>query len=304
MTPRVSVGMPVYNGERWLPQAVESILGQTYRDLELVILDNASTDNTEQICRAYAAGDKRVKYLRNERNIGINNNYNRAVRCATGVYFKWASSNDTCDSTLVAKCVEILDSRPDVVLCYAKTRLVREGNSEDYKDNLDLPEASPCVRLSNFLDRLRLNNAMNGVFRSEALRKTPLLKDYLSADVVLMAELALHGKFIEVPEFLFYRRMTPDTTTGMKSETELIDYYDPERQRRFVWQHWKLNLGFWSAVWRTPLPMREKLCLYLSLSKRLWWARNKLIDDIATAAKNQGSGLESAPVRLSTSKTE
>ena len=92
--PRVSIGMPVYNGEKYLEEAIQSILAQTYSDFELVISDNASTDKTQEICLEYAARDSRVRYHRNEKNLGAAPNYNRTFELSTGQYFKWADYDD------------------------------------------------------------------------------------------------------------------------------------------------------------------------------------------------------------------
>ena len=92
--PRVSIGLPVYNGELFLENALDSILSQTYSDFELIISDNASDDKTEEICRSYAARDKRVRYSRNAHNLGAAPNYNRVYHLARGRYFKWASHDD------------------------------------------------------------------------------------------------------------------------------------------------------------------------------------------------------------------
>src|SRR3972149_7037346 len=133
-SPKVSVWMPVYNGERHLRNAVQSILGQTFRDIELIISDNASTDRTEAICREYASKDPRVRYYRNPKNLGAPENINSVFRRATGRYFKWAAANDECDPRFMEACVQILDERPNTVLAYPRTLLIREnsGQTEDY----------------------------------------------------------------------------------------------------------------------------------------------------------------------------
>ena len=94
--PRVSIGLPVYNGENFLEFALDSILGQTFQDFELIISDNASTDATESICRRYAAKDSRIRYYRNPNNQGAAQNYNRVFALARGEYFKWAAHDDVC----------------------------------------------------------------------------------------------------------------------------------------------------------------------------------------------------------------
>src|SRR2546426_6424374 len=123
-TLRVSIGLPVFNCDPLLRQAVDSLLTQTYSDFELVISDNASTDGTEAICREYAAKDHRVRYYRGERNRGAVWNWNRVFELSGGEYFKWAAHDDLCAPDYVERCVEVLDRDPSVVLCYAETVLI------------------------------------------------------------------------------------------------------------------------------------------------------------------------------------
>lgn len=286
-SPRVSVGMPVYNGERHLRPAIESILGQTLGDLELIISDNASTDRTESICREYAAKDPRVRYHRHTSNLGVSENYNAAFRLARAPYFKWASSNDLCDRRFIAACGRVLEERPDAVLAYPRTRLIRGETAamEDYDDRLDLPQKRPCDRFRAFIERYYLNNVMNGVIRSEVLKRTPLMVRYPGSDVTLMAELTLYGKFVEVPEFLFFRRMDSFSATPMRERSVIRRLYDPQLRSRMLFQRWKFHRGCFSAVWRTPLPIREKLCLYRFLWRRLFLDRGYLANELREAGK-------------------
>ena len=286
-SPRVSVGMPVYNGERHLREALESILHQTYTDIELVISDNASTDRTGEICGEFAAKDSRVRYSRNPVNIGIPGNYNIVFRRSRGVYFKWASSNDFCDPRLVESCVHVLDERPDVVLAYARTRLVRSatGSVEDYEDGLNLPQERACDRFRAFYDRVYLNNVMNGVMRADILRRTSLIDPYLGSDVVLMGELTLYGKFAEVPEFLFYRRMDRHSATALQSRAEVVRQYDPAQRSRMLLQRWKGHRGSWLAVLKAPLSLGEKACLGRFLWRRLLRDRGYLAQELRDAAR-------------------
>ena len=120
--PRVSIGMPVYNGENFLAEALDSMLAQTFVDFELIISDNASTDRTKAICRDYAARDRRIRYHRVDDNQGATWNFNHTFELARGEYFKWAAHDDLCDPTFVARCVEVLDSDPTVICCHTQTR--------------------------------------------------------------------------------------------------------------------------------------------------------------------------------------
>ena len=128
-TPCVSIGLPVYNGERFLTEAIESLLSQTYQDFELIISDNASTDRTEEICRKYAAQDPRIRYSRNAANIGGTNNANLTFELAHGEYFRWAADDDRCAPTLVERLVEELDKRPDVTNSFAAVVVIDANGS-------------------------------------------------------------------------------------------------------------------------------------------------------------------------------
>ena len=99
--PLVTVGIPVYNGERYLREAVDAILAQTFDDFELILSDNASTDSTAAICKEYAQHDPRVRYLHQPLNIGAPRNYSLLVACARGRYFKWSSASDTCEPAML-----------------------------------------------------------------------------------------------------------------------------------------------------------------------------------------------------------
>ena len=277
--------MPAYNSERWIGEAIDSVLGQTYRDLELVICDNASTDATSQICRAYAARDPRVRYYRNPENLGVYENYNRVFRYAVGEYFKWASSNDVCAERFIERCVEVLDARTDVVLCCGRTALIGERISEfsDYDDRLDLQDSSPCARLRQFLEEIRLNNVFNGVVRREILGRTGLLRAYSASDIPLFAELALRGKFVQLKERLFFRRMTAETATKLATAERLREYQGPQASARMLFQHWKLGFGYLGAVTRAPLTIHERACAYRRVLRELVWSRRKLAADLYDA---------------------
>lgn len=148
--PAVSVGLPVYNGERYLAAAIESILAQTYGDFELLLCDNASTDATPEICRRYAAADPRVRYVRHPENLGAAENYNVAFRLARGRYFRWAAHDDLLEPRLLERCTAELDAAPEsVVLCYPRTVLVDDEGRHlrVHEDLMDLREARPHQRL-------------------------------------------------------------------------------------------------------------------------------------------------------------
>ena len=168
--PKISIAMPVFNGERYVAQAIESLLGQTFDDFEFVISDNASTDGTEAICRHYAAADRRVRYVRRATNIGGPRNFGYAFSLCTGTYVKWTTADDYSDPRFLAEAVAVLDAEPDVVLCFPTTRVVdADGKpTADYDDNLDLRDESPRVAVPSGLCAYR---AVQCAARSDAARR-------------------------------------------------------------------------------------------------------------------------------------
>ena len=204
----VSIGLPVYNGADYLETAIENLLSQTHSEIELIIADNASTDRSLEIAQSAADRDARVRVLPAQENLGAAWNYNRAVESATGRYFKWAAHDDLCEPTYVERCVEALDADDGLVLAYPKTVIINEHGDRvrDYEDNLDIGHASASARAAALMWRVGLCNAVFGVIRTEALRDTAMIGLFDSSDVSLLAELALRGRFHEVPERLFLRR--------------------------------------------------------------------------------------------------
>jgi glycosyltransferase involved in cell wall biosynthesis len=118
--PAVSIGLPVYNGERYLALAIRSVLEQTFEDFELIISDNASTDGTQEMAREFARADRRVRYQRMSRNLGPARNFNRLTLLARGRYFQWISHDDLWAPSLLAELVSPLDIDESVILSHSR----------------------------------------------------------------------------------------------------------------------------------------------------------------------------------------
>jgi glycosyltransferase involved in cell wall biosynthesis len=146
--PSVSLGMPVYNAEKYLDAALDSVLGQTFGDLEIILSDNASSDGTRDLCQKFKRLDRRVRYFRNKINIGAGDNHRRVLDLARGKYFKWHSRDDLCAPTFLEKCVQVLDSDPGAVLCHSLTTLIdQDGNViAPYKRRLNTNSPSAAER--------------------------------------------------------------------------------------------------------------------------------------------------------------
>jgi glycosyltransferase involved in cell wall biosynthesis len=214
--PSLTIGLPVYNGERYLGAAAESILGQSFGDFELIISDNASLDQTEAIGRALADRDPRVTYRRNPRNLGLDGNFNLLVPLARGRYFKWATADDRLLPGYLERCIAVLEADPAVVLTYPRTRFVdgQDAPLDRHDPGWNLVSDDVAERLRFAIGATHFVNAALGVIRTDALRRTRLLSSYSGGDFRLMAELSILGKFVEVPETLYVRRIHTGSTGG------------------------------------------------------------------------------------------
>jgi glycosyltransferase involved in cell wall biosynthesis len=260
--PRVTVGVPVFNGERFLAQTLDALLAQTYESFEIVIADNASTDATEEICGAAAARDARVRYHRSPENRGAAWNFNRAFTLARTECFKWSAYDDLCEPTFLERCVEVLDREPRAVLAYPRTRFIDEDGQpvRDHEDNLALRQRAAHERLAALVPAVGYTNPIYGVIRASALRKTRLLGAYASSDYVLLAELALLGEFVEVPERLFLRRLHPEMSRRVNpSAAAAAAWFSPTARQRYRAESWRLFSEHLLAVARAPIPAGERV---------------------------------------------
>ena len=280
-SPRVSVGMPLYNAQRFLGETLDSILGQTFPDFELVISDNGSSDRTEEICRDYAARDARIRYYRNEVNRGAAWNHNHVFELSQGEYFKWASFDDLLAPTFLEKCVAVLDSQFDVVLCFTKFR-----DFDDYGTRIGAKSSKSCrcatkdARFRALIYKAHTCEEIYGVIRTLVLRKTPLIGYYTSSDQNLLAELALHGRFYEVPEVLFFHRWHAASTYRLwPNHAQRWIWFDPSAEGRVVFPYWRQCREFVSTLHRSPVDLGERLRCYYHIGSWMKECRRQLLGD-------------------------
>lgn len=282
MKPRVSVGVPVYNGQNYLAAALDSLLAQTFGDLEIVISDNGSTDGTQEICRAYAARDRRVRYYRQHVNRGAGWNFSEVFRLSRGEFFKWAAHDDWCAPSLVERCVKRLDADPGLVLCSARAGVIdasgkplveamRDCRGADFQGVLPEMEARRlrCLRSPKASQRYRgvLLYSLRcyeifGLIRSEAMRRTGLHRPYNGAEKVFLAELALLGRFAELDDVLFYSRWHDERFSANASAAAQAQHMDA-KARRIVWpRQVRSSWGYWSSISNAPIgPIEKSRCL-------------------------------------------
>lgn len=282
--PPLTIGLPVHNGARFVGTAIDSILAQTYKNFELIISDNASTDETEIICRSYVEKDNRVHYIRSGINIGAVRNFNHLLETSESLYFKWAAHDDVLAPEYLSRCIEILDRHPSVVVCHTETIYIDEHGKTlgTFDDQLDLCSPRPHERYKNYLFRPYPRcNAIFGVIRTKTLRQTPLFGSYLLSDRVLLGELSLRGKIHRVPEPLFLRRDHPHQAGKVNLTRESRQmWFDPILKEKITFPSWRLLAEHTRAVMRVPMNWYERL---LCLKQLMTWIRQnggKLVRDL------------------------
>ena len=203
--PLVSIGMPVYNGEKRLARALDSLLAQDYLNLEIIISDNHSTDSTSEICKQYAQKDSRIKCYRSETNYGGVWNFNRVFELSSGKYFMWAAHDDQKEPSYVSSCVEKLEQCPQAVLCQTHTAIFIEGRQELLcVVNLDgLESIAGLVRRYQETLKRAPAIAIYGLYRSSTMRKTQIFQNAIATDIAFLQELSIYGDFVQVPKILF-----------------------------------------------------------------------------------------------------
>ena len=317
--PRVSIGLPVYNGEDYLAESLESLLGQTYEDFELIISDNASTDGTADLSRRYAKQDSRVRYVRQPRNIGLARNHDFVLRESCGEFFKWAAADDLYGKHLLERCVDALDEYPDVVLAHAWEAAIDASGtviqSFEYPlatDSASAPERfrsilfgssglfesrDPDVRGFRRVDNQGILRACDeyGVIRADVMRRIAPHASYHHSDRVLVCELALHGPFHMTPEWLYFRRDFPDRTYNKTpSVHDRCALLDPNRTSRLLHPSARLVAeylwGYVASIRRAPLSSRERRECYQSLAR---WildrATSKVVPHVLEPVETQTS---------------
>lgn len=209
MSVRVSLAMPIYNGEQYVEETIRSILAQDFTDFELIITDNASTDRTEEICRGFAARDARIRYVRNERNLGASANYNLGLSLATGEFFKWCACDDLISPNCIGALVSALEQDPEAIGAFPKTECIDETGAVIPTVGKPLPDRKGLTPAQRFMRGVREGGTMFeifGLFRRDVLHKTMLHLPYYGSDRALLAEIALLGEFIRVPAATFFNR--------------------------------------------------------------------------------------------------
>lgn len=285
--PKVSIGIPVFNGTDYLAEALDSILAQTYTNFEIVISDNGSTDGTPELCQAYAARDARIHFHRHDVNRGATWNYNRVFELAQGQYFRWHGHDDIIAPTYLERCVAVLEAEPDVVVAYPKSVII-DGDSKiirTHEDNMDLRQDGADQRILGFLPGLC--HPVFGLIRRDVLAETDLIGNFVGSDEVLLWQLLLAGKFCEVPEALFFRRYHAKASVVANPDfRSRAQWFDPNKRTRFyfkTWHHFYLKLR---AIQQASLPTNEKRRVLIEFAKFHAAHPGFMVQDFLTLAEH------------------
>ena len=305
--PSLDLGLPVYNGARFIGPAIESIMRQTFRNFTLTILDNASTDATPDICRSFEAQDSRIRYLRREANVGARSNFNDAYHAGDAKYFKWCAHDDLLEPTYLEACLAVLEARDDVVLCHSRTELISitgdpllaDPTAEEFVDWRGVARSvrpvkgrgaspDPFRRFVSIVCYTSRAFDVFGVIRRDALAQTKLVRSYYGSDITLLAELSLHGRFHEIPETLFYKREHAGQSRSLRTAAARSKWMDPQNPR---WHSLILGRNTWSltgAVLRSPIPTAKKIrCIAMLIAIINWLAPLKLVGVDVKAIRRQ-----------------
>jgi glycosyltransferase involved in cell wall biosynthesis len=272
--PKLSIGLPVYNGENYLAITLDGILSQTFGDFEVVVSDNASNDRTREICEEYARKDSRIKYFRNETNIGASPNFNRTVELSRGRYFAWVAHDDMYDERFLQKCVDVLDENPDVVLSHCLVDFIDsagrpllvtdhervigpDGRPVMRADRLHIAE-SPEVseRFHGVLHKVNWCLQVFGIIRADVLPYTGLQRSYYGGDKVFLAEVALRGRFQQIEETLFHKRVHAEMTFYLDTNTKK-KWIDAKGSRRMP--QLQMLKDYTIAMFKAPMSFSQRL---------------------------------------------
>ncbi|AXI55432.1 hypothetical protein SuNHUV7_27560 (plasmid) [Pseudoseohaeicola sp. NH-UV-7] len=286
--PIVSLGLPVFNGENYLAQTLDSILAQSFKDFELIISDNASTDATQSICENYARKDDRIRYIRQSKNLGAAANYDFTFHEATGELFKWCAHDDILGHDFLRYCVAHLNEHPENVgaLPQDVRKIDPTGKTLSHVtiDFFSSDDVSDAKRFALFVPRSRQIHCAPffALFRRKALACTNLHGNYLSSDRVLIAEMLLHGgiALLKSSDFSFRVHDQQYSQRMSAGQDFCIDWIDPKKSGRRVMKHCRYVVEFARSVNRAGLPLRDRMVCYGGVARLFWSTRRPIAKEL------------------------
>jgi glycosyltransferase involved in cell wall biosynthesis len=286
---RVVVGLPVYNGEKYIAAAIESHLSQSFGDFDLVISDNGSTDATQEICRGFASQDERVKYFRSDTNRGILWNHRRVFEAIQNPnqYFRWAAADDIMEQGLLQAMVDILESRPEVEAVVPDTKNIdRNGKIiGSMARGLDLPFPDVFERAKQVLMGAYQMVIAFGLFRAATLQRLRTRPNYIGWDFVFVWELALWGQIVQTTGPVLLRRWHAGAMSHVKTAKEMRKWVEPNFTGGMNFPHWTWSYERLRALLAAPLSPRDRWRVGKFLARATVWQRASLVRDVTQAAR-------------------
>ena len=279
--PTVSIGLPVYNGGPYLADTLTSLTTQDLDELEIVISDNASTDDTEAICRDAATRDPRIRYHRMEENRGAARNYNRVFEMSRGSFFTWSAHDDWVAPTFASRCLRgFQEADPATVLVYPHAEFVDDQGHllGPDTDVMATRRRSIAGRLRDALWHVNMANAVFGLTRSSALRRTRLIGPFPASDYVLLAELAMLGPIVEVPEMLFRRRLheaSSQEATGSRHAVQ--HWFDPSQRGPLLSTRQRLLIEYSRSAWQLAPSAPDRLASLSSIPQVMLTRQGRVV---------------------------
>jgi glycosyltransferase involved in cell wall biosynthesis len=282
--PKISVGIPVYNGEKYLKVALHSLIKQSFQDFEIIISDNASTDKTEEICRSFQSQDQRIIYHRQPVNIGAANNYKKVFQLAKGKFFKWMAHDDLCSLNYLEECVKVLENDSDIVMSFPKFVLIDENenpfplvgkNTYATSDNRiittnierNFMSVHPSERYWEVLYQTTECYEFFGLARRDIIERTSQHDAYYGSDKVLLCELAVMGKIREVPDAIGYFRIHDEQSQSLKSSKERAEWISPDLNYGAFVSRLKCLQGYYRSIFAYSISWSERIkCLWILIA--------------------------------------
>jgi glycosyltransferase involved in cell wall biosynthesis len=292
--PAVSIGLPVYNGERYVAGAIESVLHQTWTDWELIVCDNASTDATEEIARRYASTDPRIRYVRNDENVGAAENFNRVFELGRGTFFQWLAHDDELQPEFIEACHEALQVHQTAVLAFPWVVVIDESGQQigSWELTFAVDSPQPQERFRDILLEWHNSFFVFGLIRAEHLRRSRLIEPFAHGDTILLARLSLLGPFVQIPRHLFRSRKHAKQSNeifidhAVPRGLDLVAYSDwfrPPSGSPIDYPYTRVLRAYSSALHDIDLKVIDRVACYGALAHLAVRYRRGLAGDVRTA---------------------
>ena len=278
LSPLISVGLPVYNGAAYIRETIDSVLAQSFENFELIVTDNVSTDETAQIVQEYARKDSRVRYFRNETNVGAARNYNLCFRHARGQYFKWTAHDDLINPEFLEECLRGFEEKPDAVMAYGR-RIPINSDGQVIDDGADggisPVSKNPEERFNFHITEMKATGALNfGLFKCSALAKSTLHRPYYSSDRAFLAEMSAIGNFVYVENAITYCREHENRSYHIKDRVVRSKWIGGSKSRLAAAEHLNLTKHLFEIAGRhkdlvSPWKMRWKVIKFVMRPRQI-----------------------------------